>query len=81
MGPFAMLSDDEWRKLLESADCPVAALSGYSFAIEPPACTERPVPKQVEYWSLLKKNYEMVRREEAFGQNATPLLILKKKSR
>ena len=81
MGPFAMLSDDGWRKLLESAECPIAALSGYSFAIEPPACSERPVSKQVEYWSLLKKNYEMVRREEAFGQNATPLLILKKKSK
>ena len=79
MGPFSMLSDDEWHKLLASADCPIAALSGYSFAIEPPSCRERPVPKQIEYWGLLKKNYEMIRREEAFGQNATPLLILKRK--
>ena len=81
MGPFSMLSDDEWHKLLTSAECPIAALSGYSFAIEPPSCRERPVPKQIEYWGLLKKNYEMIRREEAFGQNATPLLLLKKKSK
>ena len=80
MGPFAILDDEEWRALLGSADCPVAALSGYSFAIEPPSCAERPVSKQVEFWTLLKKNYEMVRREEAFGQNATPLLILKRKA-
>ena len=81
MGPFSILDDDGWRALLASADCPVAALSGYSSAVEPPSCIERPVSKQVEYWGLLKKNYELVRREESFGQNSTPLLILKKKTK
>ena len=82
MGPFAMLTDEEWKKLLAEtapAECKVAALSGYAFAIEPPVCKERSVEKQMEYWTLLKQNYKLVDREEMFGQNATTLLMLKRK--
>ena len=79
MGPFSILSDVEWRSLLTSAPCPVAALSGYTFAVNPPTCDERPMAQQMEYWGLLKKDYELVSREEAFGQNSTPLLILRRK--
>ena len=79
MGPFAILSDDEWRRLLETVDCPVAALSGYTFAIMPPSCAERPFGQQVEFWNLLKRRYQLVLREDLFGQNATPLLILMRK--
>ena len=82
MGPFAMLTDEEWKDLLTKtapAECKIAALSGYAFAIEPPACNERSVEKQMEYWTLLKQNYKLVDREEAFGQNATTLLMLKRK--
>lgn len=81
MGPFAILSDADWRRLLTAAECPVAALSGYTFAIEPPICNERAPDQQLAYWKLLKENYRLVAKEEAFGQNATPLLILKKKAR
>ena len=82
MGPFAMLTDEEWKRLLtETApeECKIAALSGYAFAIEPPVCKERSVERQMEYWTLLKQNYKLVDREEAFGQNATTLLMLKRK--
>ena len=79
MGPFSMLSDEEWRKLLSSAPCKVAALSGYSFAIAPPRCDETPVERQIEYFHLLKKNYDLVQKVDNFGQNATSLLILKRK--
>ena len=82
MGPFAMLTDEEWKKLLTEtapAECKIAALSGYAFAVEPPVCKERSIEKQMEYWTLLKKNYKLVDREEAFGQNATTLLMLKRK--
>ena len=82
MGPFAMLSDADWRRLLTVTapeECPVAALSGYTFAIEPPVCTERSPECQLEYWSLLKRNFQYVERIDSFGQNATPLLILKRK--
>jgi len=80
MGPFSMLSDERWRALLESAPCPVAALSGYSFAIDAPRCDEVSVDRQLEYFKILKRNYELVAREEAFGQNATTLLVLKRKA-
>lgn len=81
MGPFAMLSDDAWRTLLTTAHetCPVAALSGYSFAIDPPVCSERPIAEQLEFWRLLEQQYVLAFREEYFGQNATALLVLKKK--
>lgn len=79
MGPFAQLSDAEWKNLVDTVECPVAALSGYTFAIEPPVCNERPMDRQLEYWSRLKRRYEMVRSEGCFGQNSTTLLILRKK--
>ena len=79
MGPFAVLSDDDIVKAIETTDCAIAALSGYCFAINMPVGTERPIGEQIHYWELLKKRYSLVWREEAFGQNATPLLILKRK--
>ena len=80
MGPFSMLSDERWRALLESAPCKIAALSGYSFAIAAPRCDETDVETQLDYFKILKKNYELLAREEAFGQNATTLLVLKRKA-
>ena len=81
MGPFAILSDEKWRELLTTCECPVAALSGYTFAIEPPVCNERSIDRQLEYWKLLKSRYTLVAREESFGQNSTTLLILKRGER
>lgn len=80
MGPFSMLSDAEWTKLLSSAPCRIAAMSGYSFAVNPPRCDERPLADQVRYWDLLKEKYELVYPESHFGQNATTLLVLKRKA-
>ena len=79
MGPFAMLTDEQWKRLLGECECAVAALSGYTFAVNPPRCDERPMRQQLEYWDLLRRRYEFVLREDDFGQNATPLLILKRK--
>jgi len=81
MGPFAMLSDAEWRALTASAPCKMAAISGYTFAIEPPVCNERPIDQQLDYFQLLKKNYGVVERVANFGQNATTLLILERKAK
>jgi hypothetical protein len=79
MGPFSILSDESWRRILATTPCRVAALSGYSFAIDPPRCGERPIARQLEFWTILKKRYDIVMREERFGQNATPLLVLRLK--
>lgn len=78
MGPFSMLSDDEWRDLLQNADCPVAALSGYTFAIDPPVCGERPSDEQIEFWNIVKSRYSYAGQIDGFGQNSTSLLLLKR---
>jgi len=79
MGPFSILSDAEWRKLISSAPCKISAVSGYTFAIEPPKCNERSFEQQIEYLKLLKEHYAAVDRIADFGQNATTLLLLKRK--
>lgn len=78
MGPFSMLSDDEWRELLQNAECPVAALSGYTFAIDPPVCGERPADEQIEFWNIVKSRYSYAGQIDGFGQNSTSLLLLKR---
>ncbi len=76
MGPFSILGDAAWRNLLGSVSCRVAALSGYTFAIEPPVCGERDINVQMEYWRILKARYRLRETIEHFGQNATTLLLL-----
>lgn len=58
----------------------VAALSGYTFAIKVPEGTEVPLEEQLANWTKVKEAYEPIKKIERFGQNSTPLLILKKKS-
>lgn len=77
MGPFSVLSDDRWRELLLTTDIPLAALSGYTFAVNPPVCDERPVEKQLEFWNILKTRYSYIGKMDRFGQNSTTLLFLK----
>lgn len=80
MGPFSIMGDDAWRRLLVTTDCPVAALSGYTFAVDPPACGERPIAEQIEFWNILKSRYEYSARINRFGQNSTTLLLLSLRS-
>ena len=79
MGPFAVMSDEFITKAVTETEVPVVALSGYCFAIDMPSGKERSVVDQLRYWKLLKLKYEMAWREDAFGQNATPLIVLKRK--
>ncbi|MBQ3671948.1 MAG: hypothetical protein II924_00135, partial [Kiritimatiellae bacterium] len=60
--------------------CPVAALSGYTFAVNPPKCDERDYGEQMDYWRLVKERYDRVAALPDFGQQATTLLILKRKA-
>ncbi len=82
MGPFSILSDDAWRKLIDDAPAhyPVAALSGYTFAIDPPVCNERAKDEQAAYWRLVDERYETVETMAAFGQNATELKIMTRRA-
>jgi len=93
MGPFSYFPDWPTEKarslhvmnrellaeLLESAPCPLAACSGYAFAIEAPSCRETPFEEQKRYFEILKKGYELADTEPRFGQNATTLLLLKRR--
>ena len=79
MGPFAVLSDTDITKAVSETEIPVAALSGYCFATDMPSGKERSITDQLRYWKLLKARYDMVDREDAFGQNSTPLIILRRK--
>ena len=79
LGPFSVLSDAEIEKAIAETESPVAALSGYCFAIDMPVGSERPIGDQMRYWEHLKKKYTLAHREEAFGQNSTPLLILRRR--
>lgn len=79
MGPFSCLDDASWRRLLATCDAPVAALSGYTFAVRPPVCDERPLDEQLEYWRIVSSRYEAAAKIPRFGQNATTLMILKRK--
>ena len=93
MGPFSYFPDmtredakavhvlnrELMAELLESAPCSAAACSGYAFAIAVPKCTEVPFKEQTRFFEILKKNYELKDTEPNFGQNATTLLIMKRK--
>ena len=95
MGPFSYFPDLETDKakathvlnrelmmqLLASAPSPIAAFSGYAFAISAPTCKEAPFEEQKKAFEVLKKNYELADTEEKFGQNATTLVILRRKQK
>ena len=92
MGPFSYCPDafdveaetlhvmnaDRLMKLIESAPSPVAAFSGYGFAVAAPRCDEVPYEDQMAFWEKLKEKYSRVDVVPFFGQNDTTLLVLKR---
>ena len=94
MGPFcyfADLPDDDARalhvmnrslmeQLLESAPSPVAACSGYAFAITAPSCRETSFDEQTRAFKVLKRHYARTESVLNFGQNTTTLLLFKRRS-
>ena len=94
MGPFSyfpglsdkdaearhVLNDSKLEKLIDSAPSEVAAFSGYAFAIAAPKCTEVSFERQRDLFRRLKERYEAVDTEHNFGQNATTLLVLRRRS-
>lgn len=94
MGPFSyfpgmktadaraihVLSTEDLEALLVAAPCPVAAFSGYGFAISAPKMTEIPFDEQKRLYEILKRGYVFADVEHAFGQNATTLVVLRRRS-
>ncbi len=67
------------RELITTTDAPVAAISGYGFAIQSPDITQLPVDEQSELWRMMNSRYEEVFEIEPFGQADTKLRLLRKK--
>ena len=66
-------------EMLEQADAPVAALSGYSFIIGCPAVEELPVQEQIVLWDILERHYELSYTVDGFGQAGTRLEVFLRK--
>lgn len=67
-------------ELLESGKCPVAAISGYSFAITCPSTEATPLELVHQFYDVLELKYELVKEEPSFGQCFTTLKIYKLKN-
>ena len=93
MGPFSyfpgistaaaksmhVMNTEMLEETLSSAPAEMAAFTGYSFAIAAPKCDEVPFDRQKRFFHILKEKYELADTEPNFGQNATTLLILRRK--
>ena len=87
MGPFSyfpamsteeaealhVMNGERLERLIESAPCPLAAFSGYGFAIEVPKGTRTPDATRQKFVDLLLKKYHRQGVVPDFGQNHTPL--------
>ena len=94
MGPFSYfpgLSDEEAARfhvmnknrlvaLLESSPARVAAYSGYGLSIRSPVMDEVPQKDRQQFLSLLGRNYDRVQEVADFGQNSTPLQIMRRRT-
>lgn len=67
-------------ELLESGKCPVAAISGYSFAITCPSTEATPLELVHQFYDVLELKYELVKEEPSFGQCFTTLKIYELKN-
>ena len=87
MGPFSyfpalstaeaealhVMNGERLERLLESAPCPLAAFSGYGFAIEVPKGTQTPIEAQRKFEDVLHRKYRPAGEVPHFGQNHTLL--------
>ena len=87
MGPFSyfpamsteeaealhVMNGERLERLIESAPCPLAAFSGYGFAIEVPKGTRTPDATQRKFMDLLNRKYHRQGTVPNFGQNHTLL--------
>lgn len=91
MGPFSYFPDDEeaarhrvvnresLRRLLETSPAEVCAYSGYGWAIASPVMTPVPEAERGALVEAIERRYEEVAVVPDFGQNKTPLRILRRK--
>jgi hypothetical protein len=67
------------KDTIKNSSCPIAAMSGYGFAIAAPECGKTEVKDLNEIGLQLDESYEIVESVSEFGQNETTLTIYKRK--
>lgn len=68
------------REVIKHSDAPVAAISGYGFAIASPAVQPLPATDTAAWYQWLETYYRWVRDEPDFGQAATLLKIYERRT-
>ena len=76
-----VLNRDGMIRALRECDAPVAALSGYAFAIRSPQVEPVSAEDQSLFWGEISRRYEPVQEIRDFGQAFTTLVILRKHSK
>lgn len=67
------------ENLLRTSSTPVAAFSGYAFAIKSPQIRPVPMDEQAAFWKIVELRYQQVCEVPNFGQAFTTLRIFKKR--
>jgi len=67
------------ENLLRTSSAPVAAFSGYAFAIKSPQIRPVPMDEQAAFWKIVELRYQQVCEVPNFGQAFTTLRIFKKR--
>lgn len=76
---FHVMNYARMKDLLSSCDAPVAALSGYAFAICSPQIEPVAPQEQAAFREIVERRYELLCAIPNFGQAFTTLRILKKR--
>ncbi len=75
-----VLNRSSFESLLLTCPAPLAAISGYAFAISSPAVEPLAAAEQSAFESLLAARYELIGEVADFGQASTTLRIFKRKA-
>lgn len=75
-----VLNREQFESLLAACDAPVAALSGYAFAITSPGVLPVPPDEEARFRAIVDRRYEPVRDVPDFGQAGTLLRIYRRRA-
>ncbi len=75
-----VLNREQFEALLETCDAPVAALSGYAFAIRSPQIDPVPPEEEARFRAIVDRRYEPVRDVPDFGQAGTLLRLYRRRA-
>jgi len=74
-----VLNRDTFAELLQNCNAPIAAFSGYAFAIQAPQITPVPPADKLFFEQIVSNRYELFDTVPAFGQASTELRLYRRK--